>query len=119
VDSKEVYGRSFGYIFLCRKCDAYVGVHKSGHMEGLPLGTLANAETRKARRQAHEFFDPLWEAKIEREECSKRSARNKAYKWLADQLGIEKKDCHISMFQKEECERVVEICSPYYRKTCQ
>lgn len=28
VDSKVVHGRSYGMIYLCRHCMAYVGVHK-------------------------------------------------------------------------------------------
>lgn len=28
VDSKIIYGRSYGMMYLCRTCMAYVGVHK-------------------------------------------------------------------------------------------
>ena len=28
VDSSVIYGRSYGMIYLCRDCRAYVGVHK-------------------------------------------------------------------------------------------
>ena len=28
VDSKVIYGRSYGMAYLCRNCDAYVGVHR-------------------------------------------------------------------------------------------
>lgn len=28
VDSKVIYGKSYGKIYLCRNCMAYVGVHK-------------------------------------------------------------------------------------------
>ena len=40
VDSKVIYGRSYGMAYLCRNCDAYVGVHR-GTDE--PLGRLADA----------------------------------------------------------------------------
>ena len=46
TNSKEVYGRSYGMIYLCRPCDAYVGVHDG---TAKPLGRLANAELRAAK----------------------------------------------------------------------
>lgn len=40
VDSSVVYhGHSFGMIYLCPRCGAYVGVHKGSDK---PLGRLAN-----------------------------------------------------------------------------
>ena len=47
VDSKIIYGRSYGKIYLCRNCMAYVGVHKGTDK---PLGRLANAELRNWKR---------------------------------------------------------------------
>lgn len=47
VDSKVIYGRSYGMAYLCRNCDAYVGVHR-GTDE--PLGRLADASLRKWKR---------------------------------------------------------------------
>lgn len=38
VDSKVVYGKSYGMMYLCRNCMAYVGVHKGTDK---PLGRLA------------------------------------------------------------------------------
>lgn len=29
--------------------------------------------------------------------------RKEAYKWLADAMGIDCKDCHIGMFSEEQC----------------
>ena len=37
VDSKIVYGKSYGMMYLCRNCMAYVGVHKGTDK---PLGRL-------------------------------------------------------------------------------
>ena len=59
VDSKVVYGRSYGMIYLCR-CHpgyAFVGVHKGTDR---PLGRLADMELRELKKQAHAAFDPLW-----------------------------------------------------------
>ena len=48
VDSTVVYGSSYGMIYYCKPCNAWVGVHKGS---GAPLGTLANAELRAYRRK--------------------------------------------------------------------
>ena len=50
VDSSIIYGRSYGMIYLCRDCRAYVGVHKGTDQA---LGRLANAELREAKKEAH------------------------------------------------------------------
>ena len=47
VDSKVIYGKSYGKIYLCRNCMAYVGVHKGTDK---PLGRLANAELRNWKK---------------------------------------------------------------------
>lgn len=88
-------------------CGAYCGVH-SGTLK--PLGSPANAETRKARSAAHAAFDPLWERRQRLSGLSKGHARGKGYKWLAAQLGIDAKDCHIGMMDAATARRVVEIC---------
>ena len=125
TDSAEVYhGNSFGMIWLCRPCQAWVGVHKGTDK---PLGRLANKELRDWKMRAHAVFDPIWEAKLRHRRAGgagksgrasggpsykKAYARGAGYKWLAQQLGIDKKDCHIGMFDVETCKRVVEMCQP-------
>jgi hypothetical protein len=74
------------------------------------LGRLANADLRAAKQAAHAAFDPLWRRKMEREQISRSKARGAGYRWLADQLGIECKRCHIGMMSADECRRVVEVC---------
>lgn len=98
VDSEVIYGRSYGMVYLCRPCDAYVGVHKGTDKA---LGRLANAELREWKKKAHAAFDPVWK---------ERQSRNKAYKWLSKALGINRKHTHIGMFDIEECKRTVEVC---------
>jgi hypothetical protein len=113
VDSSEVYARSYGMIYLCRPCKAWVGVHKGTDK---PLGRLANKELREWKMRAHAAFDPLWQKKLRK--CGprgKKSARKSGYHWLAAELGIPVKECHIGMMDVEQCKRVVEICSPYLR----
>ena len=43
VDSKVIYGRSYGLMWLCRPCGAWVGTHEGTEK---PLGRLANADLR-------------------------------------------------------------------------
>ncbi|WP_278247013.1 zinc-finger-containing protein [Agathobaculum desmolans] len=57
VDSKVIYGTSYGMMYLCRRCNAYVGCHKGTDR---PLGRLADAELRYWKKAAHAVFDPLW-----------------------------------------------------------
>lgn len=90
------------HFFLCAPCNAYVGCHPGTTN---PLGRLANAELRKAKSDAHAAFDPVW-----REGGMKRQ---QAYRWLAEQLGISREECHIGLMDVELCRQVVEIC-----KTC-
>jgi DNA-directed RNA polymerase subunit RPC12/RpoP len=100
VDSAEVYGgRSYGMIYLCRPCKAYVGVHKGSDK---PLGRLADAKLRSMKISAHYAFDHIWK--------DGHDSRKGAYKWLAKELGIEGKDCHIGMFDVDMCYKVVEAC---------
>lgn len=100
-------------FYRCQICpDAYVGCHDGTEN---PLGRLADSKLRLAKSHAHAVFDPLWERKMERDGLKKGEARGKAYVWLAGQLGIDPKDCHIGMMDVETCMRVVVICRPYAR----
>lgn len=94
-------------FYKCTPCGAWVGCHDGTHT---PLGRLANAELRKAKMEAHDAFDPFWRSEAKRQGLSRGKARRRAYKWLAEQLGIEPQLCHIGMFDVETCQRVVEVC---------
>lgn len=112
VDSSEVYNKSYGMIYLCRSCKAWVGVHKG---TSKALGRLANSELREWKKEAHFHFDKLWQAKIKKG-FSKNKARGFAYKWLAAQLGITPTETHVGWFDVDMCKKVVEICKPYADK---
>lgn len=102
-DSREIYGRSYGLALICSgfpACDSYVGCHQDS---GLPKGTLANAELRIARKQAHAAFDPLW-----RRPGDKRAHRQRAYAWLTAATGIPADDCHIGMMDVARCRLVID-----------
>lgn len=102
------YRQNYGPIWTCVPCQAWVGCHKGTTHA---LGRLANAELRDWKIKAHAAFDPLWQAKIRRDGCSKSKARRAGYAWLAGQLGIPVKLTHIGYMSVEECQKVVEICS--------
>jgi hypothetical protein len=93
--------------YLCRKCWGYCGVHRSTLK---PLGTPAGAETRKARTAAHAAFDLLWKKRMAISGIGQQAARGRGYKWLAAQLGIGLKHCHINEMDAALARRVVEIC---------
>lgn len=101
VDSKIVYGKSYGKIYLCRKCFAYVGVHKGTDK---PLGRLANAELRYWKKAAHAAFDPIWKY------GRFRGYRNAAYGWLAGRMGLSVEETHIGMFDVAQCKKAIQIC---------
>ena len=101
ADSKLVYGQSYGFIYLCSNwpnCDSYVGVNR---VTGKPLGTLANAELRGYRKQAHAVFDITWK--------SGKMTRTKAYEKLAHTLGLPPDKTHIGMFNIETCKKVIAV----------
>lgn len=100
VDSKVIYGRSYGMIYLCRNCMAYVGVHKGSDK---PLGRLANAELREWKKAAHHAFDPLWQY------GEFRGRRNAAYVWLAEKMHLPVDQTHIGMFDVGQCKQVINI----------
>ena len=109
VDSIEVYRKSYGMIYLCKPCQAWVGVHKGTDKA---LGRIANQELRYWKRRAHFFFDQLW-AKAIKQGRSKRQARLDAYAWLSEELEIYSDHCHIGMFTVILCKKVEILCKPY------
>lgn len=88
-------------FYLCAPCNAYVGCHKGTDKA---MGRLANAELRKAKMAAHAHFDPIWKT-------DETTTRRQAYKWLAEQLEIPTKQCHIGYFDLDMCNKVVQVCN--------
>lgn len=109
VNNSQIYGRSFGtwpFAYLCqnrRRCRAYVGVHP---YTTIPLGTLADAELREARKSEKCYFDLLWRPGRH----AVFATRSEAYSWLADKLRIPAASCHWAWFDVETCRRAGEIC---------
>lgn len=100
VDSEVIYGRSYGMIYLCPVCEAYVGVHKGTDK---PLGRLANYELRQWKKAAHAAFDPLWQV------GPFQHRRNDAYRWLSEQMHLPVEQTHIGMFDVGQCRQAINI----------
>lgn len=102
VSNTEIYGREYGkwpYAYLCSGCRAYVGLHPD---TDLPLGTLADDETREARKAAKSAFMRI---------CRERfgADRSAAYSWLAGRMGINTSECHFGFFDQWQCWSVEKI----------
>lgn len=101
VNNAQFYGgKPFGWplAYCCSGCGARVGTHDG---TDIPLGTLANPATMKARRQAHAAFDALHNGRTAWD-------RTQGYRMLARLLG--RREVHIAWLDEAECKRVVEFC---------
>lgn len=93
-----------GFVYLCENWPQCRGL-MSAHVDGRPCGNPADAYTRKARSTVHALFDPLWSdaSAMYGPDCPlkpaalRRIARNRAYRWLAEHMGMPFKECHVSM----------------------
>lgn len=111
VDGRAIYPHrpdlSSKQFWQCKPCGAYVGCHAAGVGQGdgtKPLGRLADAELRKAKKDAHFAFDGLW-----LNSPNRRRARGAAYAWLADAMGLTADECHIGEMDAQQCRRVFQL----------
>lgn len=94
----RLYGNGMRYICdTYPKCRGSVGTHPDMR----PLGTIVDHETVKLRMQLHGLVDPLW--RNANNGRSKSKNRGSVYGWLCKITGLPGKDCHIGMFDKEQC----------------
>lgn len=102
TSNAEIYGKEYGTgkCYLCRNCRAFVGVHPG---TDTPLGTLANEELRKWRKEAHFWFDRIWK------KPTRITTRYNAYGYLARKMGLPREETHIGMFEIEQCKKVIEF----------
>jgi hypothetical protein len=101
----KIYRRTYGnwpHIYYCNDCRAAVGCHPGTF---IPLGCMADRTTRQLRTKAHNEFDRLWQNGL--------MSRAKAYNWLANQLGIDPSDCHISWLSKDQLKDVATLSADY------
>lgn len=116
VDDAEVYQMSYGgKVWLCRPCNAWVGCHRNSPRHAA-LGRLADKDLRQLKIQAHALFDPIWEAAMRHRKWGKTRARRAAYEWLAGEMGIYITDCHIGMFDEQQCRRAIDVCGKVGRR---
>jgi hypothetical protein len=110
VSNSVVYkGREYGdwpYMYDCRLCDAYVGLHPD---TDIPLGTMAVKALREARKSSKAVFIKMYE--------SKTWTRKTAYAWLAKELGIDAGECHFGWFNELDCQRASVLCNSEISKT--
>lgn len=119
ITGAELYPRhtnpelQYRNFWECFPCDAHVGCHKpldkrgGGKGDGtVPLGTLANAELRKARTAAHLSLDRMWKHGV--------MHRARMYQWLAQQMQMKPQDCHIGSMNIEQCRQVVQLVAEHY-----
>lgn len=102
-------------IWQCPLCGARVG----SHPDGTALGTAADEELRKARGLLHGRLDPIWKDahrhpsyqeprdgdgdRRRRAAIIAKTARARTYRFLAARLGLTKDQCHVAMFDLEQC----------------
>lgn len=112
VDSIVVYGKSYGMIYYCKPCDAYVGTHddrKDDKGKYIALGRLAKPELRELKKEVHEVFDKLW--------TGRKMTRIEAYMWLSGILKIPLEYTHIGMFSIKTCKEAIRVCNQLYDDT--
>lgn len=105
IDSEEIYGTSYGMIYFCPECRAYVGTHKNSKKA---LGRLANLELRNWKRRVHKIFDQIWKNGF--------MSRGAAYLWLSEKMKRSPDFTHIGMFNINQCKQVIDISQKYLQE---
>lgn len=90
-------------IYRCRLCRASVGCHDG---TTAPMGYMADATTRQLRIRAHAAFDPLWRGGP--------LTRTKAYRMLAEHLGIIETACHIAELTPEQLHATIQFGRDFF-----
>jgi hypothetical protein len=106
ITNEKIYGRQLGkwpYVYRCTDCNSTVGCHPNTF---LPLGRMADKQTRLLRKEAHVAFDRLWREGL--------LSRSMAYRWLAEELGIPFDSCHISWLTKKQLRTTIKVSTVYF-----
>ena len=94
-----------GYLYVCSRyptCDSYVSVHRRNKK---PKGTLANAELRQKRIQAHKAFNVIWESGL--------MEKWQAYRWMQAIFGLNTQQAHIAKFSLYMCDELIRRCEEF------
>lgn len=94
--SEAIYGSNYGPVYVCKKCEAYVGCHKG---TTVALGRLADITLRALKMKCHSIFDQTWQSQL--------MTRDEAYAWLAGLLDLPSEYTHIGMFGPDTCKRII------------
>ena len=92
-----------GFVYYCTNCHAWVGTYP--HQKDIAYGLLADFDTRKKRATVHDWFDKLW---------SNHNERDALYGKLAQELGIEKDDCHFGNMNSEQLDKALGIIKKWW-----
>lgn len=88
-------------LYVCPnypECDSYVRVHEGTK---IPVGSMANHELRKLRKEAHDYFNKLY--------LKGYMTKDDAYRWLADIIcTTDMKNAHIGNMSEYYCRLVIE-----------
>ena len=101
-------GRPF---YGCPRYPECGGTH-GAHLDGRPYGVPADKATRKARIEAHKYFDFLWKPPVEGKEP--RMTRPQAYAWMRKKLKLSEKEAHFAKFTLSQCEECVKAIKQAY-----
>ena len=75
--------------------------------KGLAENFSVGEDLKLWRVRAHEAFDPIWR--------SGYMSRSLAYRWLAYEMKLTLKDCHIKTMDIQQCKKVVELCERFHQ----
>ena len=100
---RKMQTRIGGEAWICDSCGAFVSCHDGTN---IPVGFMADRETRQLRKEAHLAFDRLWKERL--------MSRDKAYLWLAFSLEIPRETMHISWLSKDQLRLATKLASEYY-----
>ena len=67
---------------------------------------LQDDDLKVLRGRTHEVFDVLWKDEY--------MTRSEAYRWLRKELGLAKAECHIALFDREECYLTINLVNDYF-----
>jgi glutaredoxin len=117
TDSATIYGAEFAdangnwKMLACMPCGAWVSTHRA---TGIAMGRLADQKLRQWKQAAHAQFNKLYENRlinrIMPEFIPGLANRQKAYRWLSQQLGIPEGMTHIGYFDITLCKMTIKVC---------
>ena len=110
VTDREIHGPRSNFNRTFIQCiennDHYVGTFANGRA----LGRLANADLRKLKMKAHSLFDPLW-----KEPIKIFRTRDRAYRWLANEMNLTNYEMHFGMFDDHQCNQAIGILTAFIK----